>query len=967
MRPASCDKDRMPTESPSEAALPQPPVSLLRYAHLVIAAAVLVVAAVLVSGSTDLGAPWIQGDEQIFIATNPDVTGEGQDAPLWARWWRIFAHPHEDLYQPFTILTYAIEWQAWGDQRVFYMRLTDVLLHALNALLLWAALAMLLRRIAGAPALLAVGVAWPLAFIWAVHPVLVTAYAADMGRTHLLAATFLLPAAMCHLRALDFESARERLIAPLRSALPAGRAAASASRIPIEIASEAAVLRRAAWGWFAASLLLLLLSMLNKPMVGWVAVVLMLEAALLGWRPALRSPRAGVVLTVCVFFSVLTIWTTRRSLTLEDSPLPLFGDPVARAALSIFIYLRNFVAPGPWLATWYPPDIHTGWAYWRVWAGALITLLAAVVAVLAWRKRETRGVTVGLVWFWAMWLPISGLVGARVAAAQDRYLYQPMIGLLLVLGVLMIRLGAARSSSQRQLMLAVGSVAALLGAAAIPWNVKIAAHARSTLQRAAWAVERNIGDPRVYEMLAAAYAFGRNHHTMEDELPEPPNWTASLEAALARAAELARERPEYFRDAHDRAAFHRRLSYQYWELGQEYERLFTLAPLGGAQVNRLLTQLRDAGYRDEDLLDLAQKRFLVSLDEAQAASKLEPDHKLTWVRLAHAYRSLGRWEDALRAFERLEQVLPATAPDWAIRYTDFGTLLLYTFNDPQRAKEKFQAALRHPGITPEARTVATIGLARCEIMAGEGIVGYQLIRKVLADHPGNAEAQRVLALYLLRSHRFDEARETYASLLNRNPLDYPALQGFHEACAQTGHWQAAADAWRRAASLAPGEPTFAAFWVWSLACGGAPDAALLAESLLDSLPDNPFACYALMLTALREGRVRDALAWARLGARGESIPAARDHARAEATLRLLIEEGRLPPEAVLVHAALLAEFGQVGQAQAAVELYLAARPDSPWVEEANRVIAATSQPVTRPATGEIGLPVPTSAPASPGG
>src|SRR5262245_41726591 len=113
---------------------------------LTLALAVAIVAAVRWTGSPRLDAPWIQGDERIFIANNGDVTGAGHSESLGSRLVGIFLHRHEDLYQPVPIATYAIEWDLWGPHRVFFMRQTDVLLHAATALLLWSVLATLLRR-----------------------------------------------------------------------------------------------------------------------------------------------------------------------------------------------------------------------------------------------------------------------------------------------------------------------------------------------------------------------------------------------------------------------------------------------------------------------------------------------------------------------------------------------------------------------------------------------------------------------------------------------------------------------------------------------------------------------------------------------------------------------------------------------------------------------------------------------------
>jgi hypothetical protein len=54
-------------------------------------------AAVILIGSPALDAPWIQGDERIFIANNPDVTGPSPSKPAGFRGIDIFLHTHEDL------------------------------------------------------------------------------------------------------------------------------------------------------------------------------------------------------------------------------------------------------------------------------------------------------------------------------------------------------------------------------------------------------------------------------------------------------------------------------------------------------------------------------------------------------------------------------------------------------------------------------------------------------------------------------------------------------------------------------------------------------------------------------------------------------------------------------------------------------------------------------------------------------
>lgn len=816
------------------------------------AMAALLVGVCIASGSAMLDAPWILGDEYIFIVRNPDVTGEGVNKPLMTRWAEIFAHMHEDLYQPITILSYAIEWTVWsgdnGAHRVFFMRLTDVLIHALNACLAWLALSRLLRTYQpSAPA----GIAWALALVWAAHPMLVGTYVADMGRTHLLSATFVLLSLLARLRAL----------------------------------------RAGGEGWFLVAWVALLAAMLNKPVVGWVAVTLALEWSIIGLRATLRSPRIYLDALMCVFFAALTLFSTRETLLLEDSPLPLFGDPLTRAALSFFFYLRNMLVPGPWLAAWYPPDIHTGWSNPAVWASLGLLALCMVAIALAARRRETRAVSVGLTWMLAVWLPVSGIVGARVLAAQDRYFYLPMLGLLAAIGVGLARIPGRRSAA----VVAIAAIA--LAGVALPFNQRICAVSRSALQRALSSVRFAPEDPRVFEAIAAACNFGRGHDTPEAHLEPAPDWTGMMSDAIAEATRLAAAHPEYFPDANSRAAFHRRLSFALWSAG----------------------------------------RFEESLAQAQLAREFEPDAKLSWLRLAHAYRALNRNEDAREAFAQLERVLPADAPDRAIRLLEFADLLMGRFGDAAGAMERYREAMRTPTAPADVRALATVELARCEVLAGQGAVGFQLASGVLKIDPTNLEALSVVALYHLRSEHFEQAYEAYAQLLASRPTDYEALRGFHEACARLGAWRDADAAWRNAIELAPDNPAFRGFSAWAAACGAAPSAAERAEALLKAGGADQFAHLCKMLIATRAGQIETALAEIQAAESAPSLPGAQELPRAELTIRRMIEQQRLPAEAAIVRAALWKAMGSETGAAPILDAYLATDPPAELRAIAERV------------------------------
>jgi len=661
------------------------------------------------------------------------------------------------------------------------------------------------------------------------------------------------------------------------------------------------------WRWFLGALAALLLAMLNKPMVGWIVVVFALEWALIGLRKTLTSPRVYLVGAVCAAFALLTLWTTKETFLLEESPLPIFGDPVARAALGLWIYLRNFVAPLGWLSFWYPPEINTGWTHPAVWAGVLATLAAAAAALLAARRAPWRGVAVGLAWFWGMWLPVSGLVGARVLAAQDRYMYQPLVGLLLVIGVALARWARSRPSAAAARAGLAAGVALLLGAAALPSDRRMCWDARSTVERAKRAATQHPSDPRVLEFLGASYDFCRDHPTLESPEPDFARFKNAAAETYRASAALAEEHPEYFPTPRSRAEFHRRLSVYFWKL---------------------------------DLYEEA-------LAQARRAYDFEPDDVNTWVRLAHAYQSLGRWPEALQAYERIAQLLPPDDPTRSSRCLEFGDLLLNHFDEPARALEKFRQALAHPGNLPHyAQRLAILGAARCEVLAGTGSDGYELAMQVFQADQDDLEAARIIALYRLRSHHWEDADRAYRAILATYPDDYEALRGFENVCLNSGDWHSALTAWQKACNQKPDNLVFRSHLVWAAACAGDEQAGALADALISEQPDNRFGCLARMLLALRADDLDAAHAWLLRAQNGPELPLAREFVRAQATLGKMIARGELAPHAVVLQADLCMQIGDLDHGRALIEGYLKAESQPAWRDLAGRILA---QKLERPA------------------
>lgn len=828
------------------------------------------VGAVLLAGSTELDAPYLRGDEYEFIVNNPNVNPGATEAPpprpLLARLWAILSGIHGDLYQPLPIITYALEWELFGGAPV-HIRRTDLFLHALNGLLLWWVLRRLLTTRCGmcrtmyqvplqsAPVRL---LTWGLALLWALHPALTSTYASEMGRTHLLSATLALTALHLHLSAL----VRQR------------------------------------WVYFAGSLAALALAMLSKVIVGWVAVTFVLEVIYRGRRQALASPRVYLVGLLCLGFGALSLWTTARIGLMQDSAAVVFGDPLARAAWSVWIHFRNTVAPF-WLSVWHLPDPRTGWTYYPVWIGVAVFVASLIHAWRAWRRPESRLAALGWVWCWALLLPTSGLVAAREAGA-DRYLYQPLMGVSLVAATVTWRRLAHLSPAT-----ATGAVRAAVATtiavafAMLLWDMPYCAAARSVIGQATRLVELHPNDPRALEGLALTYDFARNHPLTRTDRQKylPPGsdqfavfhalWIDTLHQAAA-CTNLAL----YYPTPADLAAFHRRLSYRFLRAGQAEH----------------------------------------SLRHAEMARSLSPDEFLTWKRLAHAYQALGRMEEAAAAYGECDRRLPAEPLTRAVHNADYGYLLMFELERDEEGCARFAAALQdQPRLS-----AAQLGLALCHIRYGEGAAGLALVNEALQTDAHNMLAHFVLAEYHLRSHHWEEAAGEYAYLLQRNPTDFAALRGWHEVCLQLGRIEQAVDAWIQAVEREPSRREFRSFLAWALGLADDPTAVEAAQAVLKADADNPLACMALMLSALRGGRVAEAVEWVQRGRHGQPIPKARSFERAAASLRLLESRGLLPAEAKIVEAAVCASpnlpEGFRERAAQLLDDYLAAGGAGEWRE-----------------------------------
>jgi tetratricopeptide (TPR) repeat protein len=196
-----------------------------------------------------------------------------------------------------------------------------------------------------------------------------------------------------------------------------------------------AYVRRPGTGRYLAVAALFTAGLLSKPMLVTLPFLLLL----LDWWPLDRKenwsrPVFGKLVleklplvALAALSAAITIWAQRQGgslIALDRLPLEL---RLANAALSYVRYLGKTFWPVD-LAVFYPFPVR-GIPAWQV-AGSVAFL--ALVTWMAYRARNRRPwLMTGWCWYVLTLLPVIGIVQVGMQSIADRYLYVPMIGLLI--------------------------------------------------------------------------------------------------------------------------------------------------------------------------------------------------------------------------------------------------------------------------------------------------------------------------------------------------------------------------------------------------------------------------------------------------------------------------------------------------------------------------------------------------------
>jgi tetratricopeptide (TPR) repeat protein len=348
---------------------------------------------------------WLNWDDDLLLTSNPFYRGLGWAQIRWA-----FTSAPGGAYQPLGFLSYGLDYLLWGmDPRGYH--LTSVLLHALNAALVFFAARRLLAAAGKELSAELDAAAVFVALVFALHPLRVESVSWIAERRDPLSGAFWLGAVLAYLHA------PRRLWAVHALFAAACLAKATAVTLPLVLLiADVAILRRP---WKAA--------------LGEKVPMLLFAAALGG-------------------LGVYWQGETRAAWSWADHGL---AARLAQACYALVFYARKTLWPSG-LFPLYALDVPLLWTQPRF----LASIAAVAAAAVLWRYRRAypRPAFAALAYALIL-LPVSGLAQSGAQLVADRYSYLACLPWAMLAG------GAYLAASRRRRV--ATAVAAVVAAGAL--------------------------------------------------------------------------------------------------------------------------------------------------------------------------------------------------------------------------------------------------------------------------------------------------------------------------------------------------------------------------------------------------------------------------------------------------------------------------------------------------------------------
>lgn len=463
---------------------------------------------------------------------------------------------------------------------------------------------------------------------------------------------------------------------------------------------------------YLAVLAAFLLGLLSKPTVVTLPVVLVLIDLWPLGRVSLPGPWAAwkrlllekvPLLALALIISGVTIALQGHGGAMSSLETVPLAERLTNSVVSYVLYLGKLVWPRH-LAVFYP--LH-GWPVW-VASGACVVLIALTFVTIKVRQRRPY-LFVGWAWYLITMLPMIGFVQVGAQGMADRYMYLPMIGLLIAIAWGVPDL-AAQVASQvgRRFVPVVGAL--VVAALALVAGVQVSSWS-DNLTLWQHAIDNTPRNYLAYDNLGMALA-------------DQGDLSGALSAFTSALADL---------DATwwaDEAMVRTNLGEVLLREGKTPE---ALDQFGRAKA------LNPSSFtaRDGEGEALArQGRFLEAMEAFQAALQLNPQFADALLGVGGVLLSQNRAAEAIPYYVRAEHLRPGSAQI----HNGLGSAFAMS-GQPDKAKTEFEAALR---LDPSLAS-ADLNLAVLYWHQGHADEARQYAERALALQPGYEPARQLLA------------------------------------------------------------------------------------------------------------------------------------------------------------------------------------------------------------------------------
>jgi tetratricopeptide (TPR) repeat protein len=679
--------------------------------HWRVAAVCLALAAITfaVFGQT-AGFGFVNYDDNIFVYENNQVKGGlSLEGIAW-----VFTHADCGLYHPLTMLSLMADYQLHGLHAGGY-HLTNVLLHAASAILLFRVLLQM------------TGALWRCAFVaavFAIHPLRVESVAWVAERKDVLGAFFFMLTLGAYVRYVGNPKSPARY-------------------------------------WMVA--VAFAMALLSKPTVVTLPFVLLL----LDYWPLNRfePPRklSGLILEKIPLLALaagacaMTVLVAGKWIT----PAAHVSMParLGNALVYYGVYLRQMVWPDG-LAVAYPSPQH-GLPPWEI---ALAGALLAGVSAVAWRERRTRPwLLMGWLWYLGMLTPMIGIVQVGVFPQADRYTYLPQIGICVAITWLVAECRVSRVAFAG---LMIGVVGVLMVCAwkqtaywkdgETLWNHTLGCTTGNYVARL------NLGTALLQKgRMDEAITQFQQALQIKPDYADACNNLGNVLMEKGRVDEAIAHYQKALQISPDLAVLHVNLGNALMQKGR---------------VDEAITQFQQGLQFQSDNADahnnlgnilLQSGRVDEAITQFQQALEIKPDNADAHYNLAIALWQEGRVDEAIAHYQNALQI----SPDLAAAHINLGNALMQK-GKVDEAIAHYQKALQ---ISPDL-AATRINLGNALMQKGrvdEAIAHYQKALEIKPDLP---EAHMNLGNIFLQQGRMHEAIAHFQKALQLEPAD-PTVQG----------------------------------------------------------------------------------------------------------------------------------------------------------------------------------------------